>query len=113
LIENQLSTSLDRRAGTFLAAAQFAADAKHLRTAAIVGASATVARSHGLAGVEGYLAALNDLGTMDDGLAGRAIREAIDEAIVAVAAAAWMGGLSTLERGAPSHDLANPIRRAA
>ena len=70
MIENQLSASLDRRAGTFLAAAQFAADAQHVRTAAIVGASATVARSHGLAGVEGYLAALNDLGTTDDGLAG-------------------------------------------
>jgi hypothetical protein len=97
MIETQLCAGLERRAGAFIAAAQFAADARQLRAAAIVGASVIVARRHGTAGVEGYLAALIDLETSeDDGLARRAIRAAIDEAFVDIAAAAWAGGLSAL-----------------
>jgi LDH2 family malate/lactate/ureidoglycolate dehydrogenase len=102
MIGNQLWTTLDRRAGAFLAAAQFASDAAHLRAAAIVGASAIVARNHGISGVEGYLAAVMDLGTADDRLAVRAIRDAVDEAIVAVAAAAWMGNLPAMDRAPTS-----------
>jgi len=104
MIEHQLCASLDRRAGAFLAAAQFASDPGQLRAAAILGASATVARGHGIAGVEGYLAALNDLGTSSDGPAGRAIRQAIDESIVTVASAAWMGGVASLAPTEPARD---------
>jgi hypothetical protein len=111
MIVKQLCTSLDRRAGAFLAAAQFASDAGQLRAAAVVAASAIVARGHGLAGVEGYLAALNHLGTSDDQPAGRSIREAIDEAIVAVAAAAWAGGLSGPEEAEAA--IESPQRLAA
>jgi fatty acid/phospholipid biosynthesis enzyme len=113
MIEKQLCASLDRRAGAFLDAARSAADPHQLRTAAIVGASATVARSHGIAGVEGYLVALNELGTSADGLAVRAIRQAIDEAIVTVATAAWTGGLAALRRTTPSSDRSRVIANAA
>ena len=111
MIVKQLCASLDRRAGAFQAAAQFASDAGHLRAAALVAGSAIVARGHGIAGVEGYLAALNHLGTSDDQPAGRSIREAIDEAIVAVASAAWAGGLSGPVETEPAIDM--PQGRAA
>jgi hypothetical protein len=113
MIVKQLCTSLDRRAGAFLAAAQFSTDARQLRAAAVVAASAIVARGHGLAGVEGYLAALNHIGTSDDQPAGRSIREAIDEAIVAVAAAAWAGGLSGPEEAASAIDMPRRLAAAA
>jgi len=61
MIATQLSAELEQCAGGFLAAAQFAADAGHLRAASLVGAAARVARAHGAAGVEGYLAAIADL----------------------------------------------------
>jgi LDH2 family malate/lactate/ureidoglycolate dehydrogenase len=112
MIEDQLCASLDRRAGALLAAATFDADPAQVRTAAIVCASVTIARSHGIAGVEGYLAALNDVGSTDDGVAGRAIREAIDEAIVTVAAAAWSGGLPVRERARPYLERTQATRAA-
>ena len=93
MIATQLSYELDRRAGAFLAAAQFAADAAHLRAATIVGAAARVARSYGVSGVEGYLAAVGDIGTDGDRLARSAIRNALDATIVRIAADAWIGGL--------------------
>ena len=46
MIATQLSSELDQRAGAFLAAAQFAADAGHLRGASLVGAAARIARTH-------------------------------------------------------------------
>jgi hypothetical protein len=113
MIVKQLCASLDRRAGAFLAAAQFASDAGQLRAAAVVAASVIVARGHGLAGVEGYLAALNHLGTSDDQRAGRSIREAIDEAIVAVAAAAWAGGLSGPQEAESAIDMPQRLAAAA
>jgi LDH2 family malate/lactate/ureidoglycolate dehydrogenase len=113
MIVKQLCASLDRRAEALLAAAQFASDAGQLRAAAVVAASAIVARSHGLAGVEGYLAALKHLGTSDDQPAGRSIRDAIDEAIVAVASAAWTGGLSAPEEAEPAMDMPQGLAAAA
>lgn len=113
MIVKQLCASLDRRAEALLAAAQFASDAGQLRAAAVLVASAIVARGHGIAGVEGYLAALNHLGTSDDQPAGRSIREAIDEAIVAVAAAAWAGGLSNLDEAETSIDMPRRLAAAA
>ena len=58
MIATRLSSELDQRAGAFLAAAQFAADAGHLRAASLVGAAARIARTHGVSGVEGDLAAV-------------------------------------------------------
>jgi glycine/D-amino acid oxidase-like deaminating enzyme len=102
MIANQLSAELEQRAGTFLAAAQFAADVGHLRAASLVGAAARVARSFGASGVEGYLAAVGDLGTDGDRLARTAIRDALDSTIVRIAADAWLGRLPSSERGLPS-----------
>jgi LDH2 family malate/lactate/ureidoglycolate dehydrogenase len=69
MIATRLFVELEHRAGTFLAAAQFAADAGHLRAVSLVGAAARVARSHGASGVEGYLASVGDIGTDGDWLA--------------------------------------------
>ena len=93
MIATQLSAELEQRAGAFLAAAQFAGDAGHLRAASLIGAAARVARSHGASGVEGYLAALGDLGTDGDRLARTAIQAALDATIVGIAADAWLGRL--------------------
>ena len=102
MIATQLSVELEQRAGTFLAAAQFAADAGHLRAASLIGAAARVARSFGASGVEGYLAAVGDLGTDGDRLARTAIREALDATIVRIAADAWLGRLPAADRDYPS-----------
>jgi glycine/D-amino acid oxidase-like deaminating enzyme len=102
MIATQLSVELEHRAGAFLAAAQFAADAGHLRAASLVGTAARVARSHGASGVEGYLAAVGDIGTDGDRLARTAIREAIDATIVRIAADAWLGRLPAGEANGPS-----------
>jgi hypothetical protein len=93
MVATQLSSELEQRAGAFLAAAQFAADPGHLRAASIVGAAARIARTHGTAGVEGYLAAVGDIGSEADTLARAAIRDAIDATIVRIAADAWLGRL--------------------
>lgn len=102
MIATQLSAELEQRAGTFLAAAQFAADAGHLRAASLVGAAARVARSFGASGVEGYLAAVGDLGTDGDRLARVAIRDALDATIVRIAADAWLGRLPSGDHGYPT-----------
>jgi hypothetical protein len=100
MIATQLSSELEQRAGAFLAAAQFAADAGQARAATIVGAAARIARPHGVAGVEGYLAAVGDIGSDADGIARAAIRSALDATIVSIAADAWLGRLpSSSERG--------------
>lgn len=102
MIATQLSSELEQRAGAFLAAAQFAGDAGHLRTATVVGAAARVARMHGASGVEGYLAAIGDLGSDADRLARSAIQAALDATIVRIAADAWLGRLTPPGSGAPS-----------
>jgi len=102
MIATQLSTELERRAGAFLTAAQFAADAGHLRAASLIGAAARVARDHGASGVEGYLAAIDDLGTDGDRLARAAICDALDATIVRIAADAWLGRLASGSTAAPS-----------
>lgn len=112
MIATQLSSELEQRAGAFLAAAQFAADAGHLRAASLVGAAARVARLHGASGVEGYLAAVGDIGADGDRLARLAIRDAIDATIVRIAADAWLGRLPTADgsvsSAARAHRAADP-----
>lgn len=93
MIETQLSAELEQRAGSFLAAAQFAADPDHLRTASLIGAAARIARTYGASGVEGYLAAMGDIGTDTDRIARNAIRDAIDATILRIAADAWLARL--------------------
>ena len=102
MIATQLTAELERRAGAFQAAAQFAADAGHLRAASLVGAAARVARSFGASGVEGYLAAVGDIGTDGDRLARAAIRDALDATIIRIAADAWLGRLPAATDGVPS-----------
>jgi hypothetical protein len=102
MIATQLSAELEQRAGSFLAAAQFAADPGHLRTASLIGAAARIARTYGTSGVEGYLAAMGDIGTDSDRIARHAIRDALDAAIVRIAADAWLGRLSAPTEGVAS-----------
>ena len=101
MIATQLSAELEQRAGAFQSDAQFAADAGHLRAASLVGAAARVARSYGASGVEGYLAAVGDIGTDGERLARSAIRDALEATIIRIAADAWLGRLPAANDGVP------------
>jgi hypothetical protein len=90
MIGTRLATELELRAAVFLAAAPFSAHADHLRAASVLGAAARVARIHGVAGLEGYLAALVDIGSDRDRLASSSIRAALDATIVRIAADDWL-----------------------
>jgi hypothetical protein len=90
MIGTRLATELEQRAAAFLAAGPFSADADHLRAASVLGAAARVARIHGMAGLEGYLAALTDIGSDRDRLASASIRAALDVTIVQTAADNWL-----------------------
>jgi hypothetical protein len=100
MIAATLSAVLDRRAGGFLAAAQFSRSPSTVRAGTIIGTAATVAHEHGIAGVEGYLAALELLGSEEDQTAHRMIRACADEAITELSFLAWSGGPSAEESAA-------------
>lgn len=108
MIAATLSAILDRRAGGFLAAAQFSGSPSTVRAATIIGTAATVAHEHGIAGVEGYLAALELLASEEDQTAHRMIRASADQAITELAFLAWSGGPSTEESAAEDLAAAAP-----
>ena len=94
MLEQQLSDSLERRAGGFLSAAQFTSAADARRASEIIRGAGSVARDRGLAGLEGYLAALDTLDTLASPGARQArtaIRAAIDEAFATVSIDLWTG----------------------
>jgi hypothetical protein len=90
MLESQLSADLDRRAGAMLSAAR-CGTAESRRAAAFLRRAGDVARRHGLAGIEGYLAALGELDTPAAREAQYAIRRAVDDSFTRVSVGLWSG----------------------
>ncbi len=94
MLAAHLSTALGRRAGAFLSGAQFAGAADAGRIADLLAHAAVIARSGGLAGVEGFAAALGHGTDPADHAACAAIERAINEAMRTTTGALWSGDLA-------------------